>query len=176
MSSIFVTNCWLQVFSATFCTHLNSFTSIFISYARKKNSFVPCKSRESFFFSLFFRHSLTHSLASLLVVLFCDAFYKELFFFSSLIHSIWRHTESSLIRDKNLLHCHSLLLINLGIKHRLKTNHNMVMEAKPSPLVVGREFVRQYYTLLHNSPDHLHRYFPQNSTLKKSSKIPFHFL
>lgn len=34
----------------------------------------------------------------------------------------------------------------------------MVMEAKPSPLVVGSEFVRQYYTLLHNSPDHLHRY------------------
>lgn len=40
----------------------------------------------------------------------------------------------------------------------------MVMEAKPSPLVVGREFVRQYYTLLHNSPDHLHRFYNQHSS------------
>jgi hypothetical protein len=38
------------------------------------------------------------------------------------------------------------------------------MEAKPSPLVVGREFVRQYYTLLHNSPDHLHRFYNQQSS------------
>lgn len=38
------------------------------------------------------------------------------------------------------------------------------MEAKPSPLVVGREFVRQYYTLLHNSPDHLHRFYNQHSS------------
>ena len=33
----------------------------------------------------------------------------------------------------------------------------MVMET-PSPQCVGREFVRQYYTLLHEAPDHLHRY------------------
>lgn len=32
----------------------------------------------------------------------------------------------------------------------------MVME-KPSPLLVGREFVRQYYTLLNKAPDYLHR-------------------
>lgn len=32
----------------------------------------------------------------------------------------------------------------------------MVME-KPSPLLVGREFVRQYYTLLNQAPDMLHR-------------------
>lgn len=31
------------------------------------------------------------------------------------------------------------------------------MEAKPSPQSVGREFVRQYYTLLNKAPDHLHR-------------------
>lgn len=28
---------------------------------------------------------------------------------------------------------------------------------KPSPLLVGREFVRQYYTLLNKAPDYLHR-------------------
>ena len=33
----------------------------------------------------------------------------------------------------------------------------MVMET-PSPQCVGREFVRQYYTLLHEAPLHLHRY------------------
>ena len=33
----------------------------------------------------------------------------------------------------------------------------MVME-KPSPLLVGREFVRQYYTLLNQAPDMLHRF------------------
>uniref|UniRef100_A0A3Q3Q086 GTPase activating protein (SH3 domain) binding protein 2 n=1 Tax=Monopterus albus TaxID=43700 RepID=A0A3Q3Q086_MONAL len=33
----------------------------------------------------------------------------------------------------------------------------MVME-KPSPLLVGREFVRQYYTLLNKAPDFLHFY------------------
>jgi hypothetical protein len=33
----------------------------------------------------------------------------------------------------------------------------MVMEASPSPQSVGREFVRQYYTLLNQAPAHLHR-------------------
>ncbi len=32
----------------------------------------------------------------------------------------------------------------------------MVME-KPSAQLVGREFVRQYYTLLNQAPDYLHR-------------------
>lgn len=32
------------------------------------------------------------------------------------------------------------------------------MEAVPSPQCVGREFVRQYYTLLNKAPLHLHRY------------------
>ena len=32
----------------------------------------------------------------------------------------------------------------------------MVMEP-PSPACVGREFVRQYYTLLNQAPLHLHR-------------------
>lgn len=32
------------------------------------------------------------------------------------------------------------------------------MEATPSPQSVGREFVRQYYTLLNQAPAHLHRY------------------
>jgi len=34
----------------------------------------------------------------------------------------------------------------------------MVMEM-PSPQCVGQEFVRQYYTLLHQAPEHMHRYF-----------------
>ena len=39
----------------------------------------------------------------------------------------------------------------------------MVME-KPSPLLVGREFVRQYYTLLNQAPDMLHRFYGKNSS------------
>ncbi|XP_035274598.1 ras GTPase-activating protein-binding protein 2-like [Anguilla anguilla] len=39
----------------------------------------------------------------------------------------------------------------------------MVME-KPSPLLVGREFVRQYYTLLNKAPDFLHRFYGKNSS------------
>jgi Ras GTPase-activating protein-binding protein 1 len=37
------------------------------------------------------------------------------------------------------------------------------MEETPSPHVVGREFVRQYYTLLNQAPMHLHRYVNQLS-------------
>jgi len=33
----------------------------------------------------------------------------------------------------------------------------MVMMEKPSPIQVGREFVRQYYTLLNKAPALLHR-------------------
>jgi len=39
----------------------------------------------------------------------------------------------------------------------------MVMET-PSPQIVGREFVRQYYTLLHEAPRHLHRFYSHNSS------------
>ncbi|KAI1887629.1 hypothetical protein AGOR_G00192280 [Albula goreensis] len=39
----------------------------------------------------------------------------------------------------------------------------MVME-KPSPLLVGREFVRQYYTLLNKAPDFLHRFYGKDSS------------
>lgn len=35
---------------------------------------------------------------------------------------------------------------------------------KPSPLLVGREFVRQYYTLLNKAPDYLHRFYGRNSS------------
>ena len=37
------------------------------------------------------------------------------------------------------------------------------MEASPSPQCVGREFVRQYYTLLNRAPAHLHRFVLTNS-------------
>jgi len=39
----------------------------------------------------------------------------------------------------------------------------MVMAA-PSPQQVGREFVRQYYTVLHEAPDILHRFYSSGST------------
>lgn len=39
----------------------------------------------------------------------------------------------------------------------------MVMEAPPTPQCVGREFVRQYYTLLNQAPVHLHRFYSDNS-------------
>jgi Ras GTPase-activating protein-binding protein 1 len=38
----------------------------------------------------------------------------------------------------------------------------MVMET-PSAQCVGREFVRQYYTLLHEAPEYLHRFYSHNS-------------
>lgn len=34
----------------------------------------------------------------------------------------------------------------------------------PSPQSVGREFVRQYYTLLNKAPDHLHRFYNNSSS------------
>ncbi|XP_018323328.1 ras GTPase-activating protein-binding protein 1 [Agrilus planipennis] len=40
----------------------------------------------------------------------------------------------------------------------------MVMEAPPSPQSVGREFVRQYYTLLNRAPTHLHRFYNNQSS------------
>uniref|UniRef100_W8B608 Ras GTPase-activating protein-binding protein 2 n=1 Tax=Ceratitis capitata TaxID=7213 RepID=W8B608_CERCA len=44
----------------------------------------------------------------------------------------------------------------------------MVMDAtqpqQPSPQSVGREFVRQYYTLLNRAPNHLHRFYNNNSS------------
>lgn len=38
------------------------------------------------------------------------------------------------------------------------------MDATPSPQSVGREFVRQYYTLLNRAPDHLHRFYNNQSS------------
>lgn len=38
------------------------------------------------------------------------------------------------------------------------------MEAPPTPQCVGREFVRQYYTLLNKAPAHLHRFYNNNSS------------
>lgn len=40
----------------------------------------------------------------------------------------------------------------------------MIMDATPSPQSVGREFVRQYYTLLNKAPDHLHRFYNNHSS------------
>lgn len=37
-------------------------------------------------------------------------------------------------------------------------------EQQPSPQSVGREFVRQYYTLLNKAPSHLHRFYNNNSS------------
>lgn len=50
----------------------------------------------------------------------------------------------------------------------------MVMEANPTPQCVGREFVRQYYTLLNNAPAHLHRYVKISRYLKKI-KLYYYF-
>jgi hypothetical protein len=48
----------------------------------------------------------------------------------------------------------------------------MVMEASPSPQCVGREFVRQYYTLLNKAPTHLHR-FGLNSIILFTTILAF---
>ncbi|KAF2976430.1 hypothetical protein EK904_013662 [Melospiza melodia maxima] len=56
----------------------------------------------------------------------------------------------------SMLHCAFQLRLTLSTKE-------MVME-KPSPLLVGREFVRQYYTLLNKAPDFLHRFYGRNSS------------
>ncbi|CAH2267991.1 jg8433 [Pararge aegeria aegeria] len=40
----------------------------------------------------------------------------------------------------------------------------MVMAGTPSPQSVGREFVRQYYTLLNEAPAHLHRFYNNYSS------------
>ncbi|XP_057592397.1 ras GTPase-activating protein-binding protein 1-like [Hippopotamus amphibius kiboko] len=48
-------------------------------------------------------------------------------------------------------------------KGQVELTKAMVME-KRSPLLVGREFVRQYYTLLNQAPDMLHRFYGKNSS------------
>lgn len=49
----------------------------------------------------------------------------------------------------------------LAVSSDFHLTKEMVME-KPSAQLVGREFVRQYYTLLNQAPDYLHRcVFPQ---------------
>ncbi|XP_014251883.1 ras GTPase-activating protein-binding protein 1 [Cimex lectularius] len=40
----------------------------------------------------------------------------------------------------------------------------MVTERPLSPQYIGREFVRQYYTLLNEAPSHLHRFYNNNSS------------
>ncbi|XP_018106221.1 GTPase activating protein (SH3 domain) binding protein 1 L homeolog isoform X1 [Xenopus laevis] len=54
-----------------------------------------------------------------------------------------------------------LSMAETGRKFQL--TKEMVME-KPSPLLVGREFVRQYYTLLNQAPDFLHRFYGKSSS------------
>lgn len=53
-------------------------------------------------------------------------------------------------------HVKFLLLFKQSIISDVR-DKKMVMEASPSPQNVGREFVRQYYTLLNQAPAHLHR-------------------
>ncbi|XP_075853953.1 ras GTPase-activating protein-binding protein 2 isoform X3 [Microcebus murinus] len=54
-------------------------------------------------------------------------------------------------------------LLHCSKKHLTLCSKEMVME-KPSPLLVGREFVRQYYTLLNKAPEYLHRFYGRNSS------------
>eukprot|EP00094_Tigriopus_californicus_P006742 TCALIF_06493-PA protein Name:"Similar to G3BP2 Ras GTPase-activating protein-binding protein 2 (Pongo abelii)" AED:0.24 eAED:0.24 QI:0/0.75/0.4/1/1/1/5/0/677 len=44
------------------------------------------------------------------------------------------------------------------------TSMTHASEPVPSPQSVGREFVRQYYTLLNQAPEHLHRFYSHNSS------------
>lgn len=55
-----------------------------------------------------------------------------------------------------LMACSSEHLLPLSLRD-FQLTKEMVME-KPSAQLVGREFVRQYYTLLNQAPDYLHRY------------------
>lgn len=48
------------------------------------------------------------------------------------------------------------------------------MEAPPSPANVGREFVRQYYTLLNKAPAHLHRFYNNQSSFVHGGLDPPH--
>jgi hypothetical protein len=40
------------------------------------------------------------------------------------------------------------------------------------PPQVGNQFVSQYYTVLHSSPKHLHRFYADHSTLTYADVIP----
>jgi len=44
--------------------------------------------------------------------------------------------------------------------------------AQPSPQQVGREFVRQYYTVLHEAPELLHRFYSSGSTFVHGGRRP----
>uniref|UniRef100_A0A8C0NK01 Ras GTPase-activating protein-binding protein 2 n=5 Tax=Canidae TaxID=9608 RepID=A0A8C0NK01_CANLF len=55
------------------------------------------------------------------------------------------------------------IVLRPTLQHLTLCSKEMVME-KPSPLLVGREFVRQYYTLLNKAPEYLHRFYGRNSS------------
>lgn len=51
----------------------------------------------------------------------------------------------------------------------------MTSHAPPISLLslqVGNKFVTQYYTVLHSSPKHLHRFYSDSSTLTYADVIP----
>ena len=49
----------------------------------------------------------------------------------------------------------------------------MVMDVTPSPQCVGREFVRQYYTLLNEAPQYLHRFVTASFAARSRDWISF---
>jgi len=72
--------------------------------------------------------------------------------------------ESGKVYLINFLHFWSKTPRRGGGRYNSISSHpDMVMDA-PSPQSVGREFVRQYYTLLNKAPLHLHRFYSGDSS------------
>lgn len=39
--------------------------------------------------------------------------------------------------------------------------------AVPDPMEVGNAFIKQYYTLLHSSPEHVHKFYQEGSEMSR---------
>ncbi|GIX83309.1 ras GTPase-activating protein-binding protein 2 [Caerostris extrusa] len=68
----------------------------------------------------------------------------------------------SCLDDDDFLLFYGLFLI-VFLAPCARSDQDMVMEL-PTPQCVGREFVRQYYTLLNRAPLHLHRFYNHDSS------------
>ncbi|KAF2361779.1 RNA recognition motif domain [Trinorchestia longiramus] len=60
--------------------------------------------------------------------------------------------------------------LEVGILYFTLITNTMVMEA-PTPICVGMEFVRQYYTILNKAPSLLHRFYAKNSSFMHGGDI-----
>jgi hypothetical protein len=77
-------------------------------------------------------------------------------------------TPAQTVRCIGFLSCAHEAKIALLLPSRRVSNPSLPFTS----LQVGNQFVSQYYTVLHSSPKHLHRFYSDRSTLTYADVIP----